>query len=269
MPAGADSVARVTASEREVALHVEAACPRCGSGPHPVDLVARLVPGTLLFAGKQPAAATLLGVASLTCPVTDRPYEVSVRVPGEAGERLRSLTAAPATAEDDGGSAHQAPPVVGPASPEAAHPGATVTSTAAAEATASAATAAPSPPAHDDVADLRRTSAGQARDAAGKLLGAGTAAIAAYFTILKFVAGDQLDGWRQAVAVVPALGYAAVTVLAAVAARPLLLSVGDARDLETQRDALLRRLDRLLRAAVAVFAGATVASAVVYLLVWP
>lgn len=74
---------------------------------------------------------------------------------------------------------------------------------------------------------------------------------------------------RLAVALLPALGYSAVTVLAAATTRPVLLQVAGNDDLRQQRDRLLSRLDRLLRAAVAVFAGATAASAVVDAVVWP
>lgn len=218
-------------------------CPRCEAGPHSYDLSVQLGRATLVFAGADRTPTTLLASTDVLCPTAGERYAVTVEVEALAGERVESVSLV--DTETTGGA----------------------TSEPATSATGTSPSDAPIPA--GQVGELRRASLNQARDAAGKMLGAGTTAIAAYFTILKFVAGDHLSGGELVVAILPAVGYAAVTVLAAAAVRPVLLRVGDDDDLAAKQDELLVRLDRLLRAGVGVFAASTVLSAIAYLVAWP
>jgi hypothetical protein len=119
------------------------------------------------------------------------------------------------------------------------------------------------------MAEWRRSSAAQAREAAGKLLGAGTAAVGAHFTILKFVGGETVNGYELVGAVLPAIAYAVVCVLAAVALRPVLMRVFGADDFERLREGLLTRLNRLLGFGVGFFVAGTALAIVAYVVVWP
>jgi hypothetical protein len=220
------------AGEREVIVPYEAACPRCAAGPHAVEVIATLSRGTLLFGGPGDQDTTLGATATVTCPTTGLPFDVTVSVPARAGEHVQSARVQDATAA--------APPAAASEDWRAA-----------------------------DLAEWRKTSATQARDAAGKLLAAGTAAVGAYFTILKFVGGDAVDGWSRVLASLPAIGYLAVCALAAAALRPVLVRVYGPDDFEQVRETLLVQLNRYLTAGVAVFVAATVLAVVAYLVVWP
>jgi hypothetical protein len=223
--------------DREVTITHEAACPRCAAGPHTVRLAAVLSRGTLLFGGEN-ASAAATATATLTCPETGAPFEVTVRVPAAAGERVTSLRVVEA---DDADS---------PVSVRAAQ------------------SAAPEDWRAGDMADWRKAAAAPARDAAAKLLGAGTAAVGAYFAVLEYVGGDDVAGWRRVVSVFPAIGYLAVCVLAAAALRPVLMRVYGPDDFERFREERLVRLNRLLVAAVITFVTATALAAFAFVVVW-
>jgi hypothetical protein len=236
--------------EREVTLPYEAACPRCLDGPHHIELVAVLSRGTLLFGGPGRSSATTTATATLICPTTGAPFEVTVKVPVDADERVQSVRVV--EGDDTDWSAG---------------------SPAASASTASdRATTTPVSPEDwrvGDMAEWRKASATQARDAAAKLLAAGTAAVSAYFAILKYVGGEHVDGWRRVVSVLPSIGYVTVCVLAAVALRPVLMRVYGPDDFERLREERLSQLNRLLGATVVIFVVATALAAFAYVLVWP
>jgi hypothetical protein len=121
----------------------------------------------------------------------------------------------------------------------------------------------------DELADWRKGSADQARDAAAKLLAAGTAAVGAYFAILKVVAGDAIGGSDRVIAILPAVGYLLVCVLAAVALRPVLVRVWGPDDFERFREGRLRQLNALIAVSVAVFVLSTALAVVAYIVTLP
>lgn len=227
--------------EREVVVEYGGDCPRCAEGPHPVELVAGLSRGTLLFGGPGDSSTTLMATAPVVCPTTGEPYSVTVSVPARASERVQSVRVAGGSVAgaDDRTAVAEAPP---PETPDWRE---------------------------TDMADWRKTSVAQARDAASKLLGGATAAVGAYVTILKYIGGETVTGYKLAVAVVPAVAYAIVGVLAAIALRPVLMRVYGPDDFERRREAHLARLNRLLGYGVGIFAAGTGLAVVAYVVVWP
>jgi hypothetical protein len=215
--------------DRDVTVPYEAPCPHCSDGPHRVELVARVSRGTLLFGGPPRSSAAARATASVTCPTTGEPFQVTVEVPVGGDERVTDVRVAADTS--------------------------------------------PAPPREDwrleDMAEWRKASGEQARDAAAKLLAAGTASVGAYFAILKYVGGEEVDGWRRVLSVFPAVGYLAVCVLAAAALRPVLMRVYGPDDFERLREARLSGLNRMLAAAVIIFVAATAVAGLAFVVVGP
>lgn len=140
-----------------------ATCPRCVAGPHHVELIAKFARGTLIFGGPGKASVGALATATVTCPNTGEGFEVTVEVPLAAGERVDSvMVAAPEEVTPVGNAGVAAAPNGSPVDWRA-----------------------------DELADWRKGSASQGRDVAAKLLAAGTAAVGAYFAILRVVAARR------------------------------------------------------------------------------
>ena len=220
-----------------------ATCPRCPAGPHKVVLVAKVARGTLLFGGPGKPLASAMATATVRCPTTGKPFEVTVEVPVDVGERVDSVS------------------VVAPEAAAAA-PVAEV-------AAAPVSVDTPMDWRPDELAEWRKGSANQGRDAAAKLLAAGTAAVAAYFAILKVVAHDPIAGAERTLAIAPAVGYLLATVLAAVALRPVLIRVFDPDDFERFREDRLKRLSALITGSVSVFVLSTVLAVIAYAVLLP
>jgi hypothetical protein len=233
--------------KREIRVACEGVCPRCTEGPHPKTLVVGLSRGVLLFGGPGKSMAGALATATLTCPNTALPFEVTLNVPAMAGERVayvRVLDASDVNAEE---------PI-----PESSETTTEIPEPATIRTMVEAVAGEREPDWRvGELADWRKGSAEQARDAAGKLLAAGTAAIGAYFAILKVVAGDAVHGFHLAIAVLPAIGYLVVCVLAVTALRPVLVRIWTPDELERFIDDRLKQLNLLISAAVLVFVLST------------
>jgi hypothetical protein len=210
-------------------------------------LVVGLSPGVLLFGGSGKSVAGALATATLTCPNTALTFEVTLDVPAMAGERVayvRALEASDGNGEE---------PI-----PEWSETTTGIPQAATVPTMIEAVAGEREPDWRvGELADWRKGSAEQARDAAGKLLAAGTAAIGAYFAILKVVAGDSVHGFRLAIAILPAIGYLVVCVLAATALRPVLVRIWSPDEFEQFREHRLKQLNLLISAAVIVFVLST------------
>ena len=194
---------------------------------------------------------------TMSCPATGQPFEVTVEVPVETGERVdrASLGGSPAAA----GQADSAGSPAEPAARALAPPGSVAGP--AVNPTPDGAEADWRP---GEFAEWRKNSITVARDTAAKLLGAGTAAIGAYFAILKVVAGESVAGGNRVLAIAPAFAYLLATVLAAVALLPVLRRVFDPEEFERFREDRLKRLNALLAASVSVFVLGTALAAIAY-----
>lgn len=191
-------------------------------------MITKVVRGTLLFGGPGKASASSIATTTLTCPTTGQPFEVTFEVPVSEGERVDSVAVAVS---------------------ETAWP-APVASDEVAPIPESVASHGPTPVASETPADWRageltewlKNSANQGREAAAKLVVAGTAAVGAYFAILKVVAGEQIPTGDRALAIAPAVGYLVSTVLATLALLPALVRVFHLDDFERFREHRLKRL---------------------------
>jgi hypothetical protein len=243
-------------SVREVRVTAAAACPRCDAGPHQVVLAAKVTRGTLLFGGPDRPPTVALATVTVRCPTTGKPFELTVDVPVNADERVESASVESASVESASAESAgvESVGVQSAAAPSSNEPVAVV---AALDWRA------------DEFAQWRKDSASTGRSAAEKLLAAGTAAVAAYFAVLKVVAGDPVGGADRALAISPAVGYLLTTVLAAVALRPSIRRVYDLDSFERLREARLKRMSGLISASVSVFVLSTVLAVIAWSVLLP
>jgi hypothetical protein len=229
-------------------MEQDVACPRCPEGPHHVELIAAVSHGTLLFGGPG-GEVGMTGTVTLQCPTTGEQFEASVRVPLRANERLDRIRLAQS----------------GEVRAESA-----VATTSAGESTNGNSISGPaSGLASAEITDWRKGSATTGRDVASKLVVAGTAAVGAYFSVLKYIGGDGVTGWRLVASLLPVAGYLAVTVLSILVLRPMIRRIYGLDDFERFVDSVLHRQYRLLSSAASIFVVSTILAAAALVLVWP
>lgn len=235
---------------REVRVAQEVACPRCQAGPHEVEILAVVSAGTLYFGGPGQSPATQAVAATVVCPTTGERFDTTVSVPVKSNERVMSARVVGEGADGDAEAGRSPGSVVAPPEPQVVP-------------------AAPEDSRYAELLEAGKASADRARDAAGKLLAAGTAAVGAYVAILKLIAGDTIGSSDRVVAILPPIGYLVVCVLAGVALRPVLTRVWTLEEFERERERRLESLNQLLIAAVAVFILATALAVVAYWVAMP